>query len=64
MALIVAIVHIPRFLCSLYVLSLWTVCVHFAHGVNSGYSTSQNPIEYVYAFKMYIDISINQNRKK
>ena len=40
-ALIVAIVHIPRFLCSLYVLSLWTLYVYFAHGVNCGYSTLQ-----------------------
>ena len=31
--------RISRFLCSLYVLSLWTLYVYFAHDVNCGYST-------------------------
>ena len=41
---VVTCFRISRFLCSLYVLSLWTLYVFFAHGVNWGYSTYQAEI--------------------
>ena len=36
---VVTCFRIPRFLCSLYVLSLWTLYVHFAHSINCEYGT-------------------------